>query len=263
LNQFSLKDQVGLVTGVGTQMGIGFATAKKLGEAGATVGIVSTSDDVYERAKELQSLGYVVRPYKLDLTRSDEVRVMMEDILQEHGQVDVLVNNAGIGPRARRSGLYGTLFIDLAEEEWDYQIAVNLKTTFNCIKAVLPTMIKQKYGRIVNLSSVTGTIVASPTSTAYSAAKAAVSGLTKALALEVAEHGITVNAVCPGWIETGRELNPIAGATGPMKRAGKPEEVANLILFLASRESSYVTGQNVVIDGAHNLQEYKGKCDIS
>ena len=262
MNQFSLKDQIGLVTGVGAKVGIGFATAKKLAEAGAAIGIASTSDDVYERAKELQSLGHKVTPYKLDLTKSNDVTAMIEDLLQKHQHVDIVVNNAGIGPRARRSGLYGTLFVDLTEEEWDNQIAVNLKTTFNCIKAVLPTMIKQKYGRIVNLSSVTGTIVASPTSTAYSAAKAAVSGLTKALALEVAEHGITVNAVCPGWIDTGRKLNPIAGAAGPMKRAGKPEEVANLILFLASRESSYVTGQDVVIDGANNLLEYKGNGDF-
>ena len=260
--QFSLKGQVALVTGVGANVGIGLATAKKLGEAGAILGIVATSEDVYERAKELQSLGYTVRPYKLDLTKFDDVKTMTEDLRQAHGRIDILVNNAGIGPRAERSNLYGTLFVDLTEEEWDYQIAVNLKTAFNCIKTVLPTMIEQKYGRIVNMSSVTGTIVSSPTSTAYSAAKAAVSGLTKALALEVAEYGITVNAVCPGWIDTGRKLNPIAGAASPMKRAGRPEEVASLILFLSSRESSYVTGQNVIIDGGNNLQEYKGKDDL-
>jgi 3-oxoacyl-[acyl-carrier protein] reductase len=223
------------------------------------MGIVAISDDVHVRAKELQSLGYTARPYKLDLTKFEDVKIMTEGLLREQGRIDILVNNAGMAPRARGFDLYGKLFVDLTEEEWDYQIAVNLKTTFNCIKTVLPTMIRQGYGRIVNISSVTGNIVSSPASTAYSAAKAAVSGLTKALALEVAEYGITVNAVCPGWIDTGRPLNKVAGLTTPMKRAGRPEEVADLILFLSSHESTYVTGQNVVIDGANSLQEYKGK----
>ena len=259
----SLKGKVALVTGVGGPAGIGFAIAKKLGQAGAIIGIAAISDDVHERAKELQSLGYSVRPYKLDLTKFDDVRTMTDDLLREQtGRIDILVNNAGIGPRARGFDLYDKLLVDLTEEEWDYQIAVNLKTTFNCIKTVLPTMIRQKYGRIVNMSSVTGNIVSDPASTAYSAAKAAVSGLTKALALEVAEYGITVNAVCPGWIDTGRDVERIAGLASPMKRAGRPEEVANLVLFLSSYDSSYITGQNVFIDGANNLQEYKGKGDL-
>ena len=118
-----------------------------------------------------------------------------------------------------------------------------------------------KIREIVNLSSVTGNIVSDPGSTANSAAKAAVSGLTKALALEVAESGITVNAVCPGWIDTGRQINKIAGLASPMRRAGRPEEVASLILFLSSDEASYITGKNLVVDGANNLQEYKGTSD--
>jgi 3-oxoacyl-[acyl-carrier protein] reductase len=258
----SLKDKVALITGAGGPAGIGFATAKKFGQEGAIVGIAAISNDVYERAKELQSLGYAVRPFRLDLTKFEDVKTMTEDLLRDYGRIDILVNNAGIGPRAKGFELYAKPFVDTTVEGWDDQIAVNLTTTFNCIKTVLPTMIRQRYGRIVNMSSVTGNIVSDPGSAAYSAAKAAVSGLTKALALEVAEYGITVNAVCPGWIDTGREMERIAGLASPMKRAGRPEEVASLVVFLSSNESSYLTGQNIVVDGANTLQEYKGQGQI-
>jgi len=180
---------------------------------------------------------------------------MSEQLARERSRIDILVNNAGIAPRAKRFALYAKRFVDTTRDEWNEQMEANLGTTYNCIKAVLPFMLRQEYGRIVNLFSVTGNIVSDPGSTAYSAAKAAVSGLTKALALEVAESGITVNAVCPGWIDTGRQINKIAGLASPMRRAGRPEEVASPILFLSSDEASYITGQNLVVDGANNLQE--------
>jgi 3-oxoacyl-[acyl-carrier protein] reductase len=255
----SLNGKVAVITGVGAAEGIGFAIAKTFGRQRATLAVAAVSDDVYERTKELQAAGYTVRPFRVDLTKYDDVEAMAEALLREQRQIDVLVNNAGIAPRAKRLGLYAKRFVDMTREEWDYQIAVNLHTTYNCIKAVLPTMIKRRYGRIVNMSSVTGNIVATPGSTAYSAAKAAVSGLTKALALEVAEYGITVNAVCPGWIDTGREVNKIAGRATPLKRAGRPEEIASLVAYLASTEASYLTGQNIVVDGGNSLQEHKGK----
>ena len=148
-------------------------------------------------------------------------------------------------------------FQDLTEKDWDKDIAINLKTNYNCTRAVIPDMVKQRYGKIVNLSSVTGNYVVFPGSAGYSAAKGGISALTRALALEVAEYGVTVNAVAPGWIATmpGSEK---FDKTIPMKRCGKPEEVADLVLYLASDESSYITGQTIVIDGGNIIQEYKG-----
>jgi 3-oxoacyl-[acyl-carrier protein] reductase len=185
---------------------------------------------------------------------------MVGNVLDRYGHVDILANIAGLAPRGPGPGTTDKRFVDLTEEEWDSQIAINLKTTFNCIKCVLPIMIRQRYGRIVNISSVTGTLVSIPGESAYSAAKGGVSGLTKALALEMAEFGITVNAITPGWIHTdsSSESEIKAGLSTPMKRPGTSEEVANLVLFLASDESSYMTGHDVVIDGGNVLQEYKG-----
>jgi len=258
----SLKGKVALITGVAGPSGMGFASAKRMGLEGANLAIADISNEVNDRADELRSLGCKVASFKLDLTQLKDVSSMVENIVRAQGRIDILANIAGIGPRGTGLSL-GKLFIDMTEEEWEGQIAINLKTTFNCTKAVLPHMIKQRYGKIVNMSSVTGTIVSDPGATAYSAAKGGVSGLTKALALEVAQYGITVNAICPGWIDTGRTLERKAGLSSPMKRAGRPEEVANLVLFLASDESSYLSGHDLVIDGANILQEYKGEGELS
>lgn len=245
---------------------MGYASAKRMVEEGASVAIADISDEVYERAKELKALAYDVAPFKLDLTDFQEVNLMVGKVHERFGRIDILANIAGIGPRGtdrwRPTGGIVEHFVDLTEQAWEEQIGINLKTNFNCTRAVLPIMIKQRYGRIVNMSSVTGTLVSDPGASAYSAAKGGVSGLTKALALEVAEYGITVNAIAPGWIDTGRETERKAGLASPMKRAGKPEEVANLVLFLASDESSYMNGHDIVIDGGNILQEYKGTGEL-
>jgi len=254
-----LKGKVALITGVGGPKGIGYASAKRLGEEGASLAIADISDEVYDRAKELEALGNKVLSLRLDLRKLKDVAAMVDQVLGKYGRIDILANIAGIGPRGSApTGGVVKHFIDLTEEDWEDQLGINLKTNFNCTRMVLPIMIKQRYGKIVNMSSVTGTLVSDPGASAYSAAKGGVSGLTKALALEVAEFGITVNAITPGWIDTGRELERKAGLSSPMKRAGRPEEVANLVLFLASDESSYLNGHDVVIDGGKILQEIKG-----
>ncbi len=252
-----------MITGVAGPNGIGYASAKRLGEEGASLAIADISEEVYDRARELEAFQYKVASFRLDLTKLQDVKKMVEEVVIKFGRIDILANIAGVG--ARGSAPIGGVvkrFVDLTEETWDSQIAINLKTTFNCIHSVLPIMMKQRYGRIVNMSSVTGTLVSDPGSSAYSAAKGGVSGLTKALALEVAEYGVTINAIAPGWIDTGRELERKAGLSSPMKRAGRPEEVANLVLFLASDESSYMNGHDVVIDGGNILQEYKGEGEL-
>lgn len=253
-----LENKVAFVTGVAGPRGIGYATAKVLAREGAILAVVDISDEVNSRAKEMQDLGYKVVPFRANLTELKEVNRVVKKVLEQCGRIDILVNVVGLAPRGESEIIKN--LVDLTEEEWDRSIDINLKTQFNCIRAVLPGMMKQKYGKIVNISSTTGPLVANPGEAPYSAAKAGVLGLTRALALETAKLGITVNAVGPGWIDTDSltERERAAGREAAVGRPGKPEEVANLVLFLASDESSYITGQLIVVDGGNCIQEYKG-----
>jgi 3-oxoacyl-[acyl-carrier protein] reductase len=252
--------RVAIITGAGSPLGIGFATARLLAQYGAKIAITSTTDRIHERARELAADQADVFALPADLRDHASTHKLVREILARYGRIDALVNNAGMTQVSNPDETLATSFAELSEADWDYSIGLNLKTTFNVTKAVLPSMLNAKYGRIVNVSSVTGPLVSNPRATAYSAAKAGMVGLTRSLAMEVARSGITVNAVAPGWIETASstEQEIIAGKNTPVGRPGRPEEVAAAIAFLACESASYVTGQMIVIDGGNTIQEYKG-----
>jgi 3-oxoacyl-[acyl-carrier protein] reductase len=247
-----LEGMVCIVTGVATPKGIGYGTAKVFAKEGAKVICVVRRPIVHERVKELTDEGYDAVGYVVDLTKKKEVSSMIDDILSKYEKIDVLVNVAGGG-----EGVHGNI-VNITEDEWDKVMAANMKTCLLCTKSVLPFMMERGWGKIVNISSVTGPIVSMRGSTAYSASKGAVSAFTRALALDIAEHGITVNSICPGWIDSGVVKNiEKLRASIPMKRLGNSEEVGYLALFLATKESDYITGQDFVIDGGNIIQERK------
>ena len=257
-----LEGKVAFITGVGSPKGIGFATAKIFAREGAILAVTSTTTRINRRVEELLALGFTAAPYIADLTELKQTKKIVNEILKKFGRVDILVNNAGIAPIGSKVEYKN--FVEQTEEDWEKGININLKTTFNPIKAVLPEMLRRGYGRIVNVSSVTGPIVSNPGETSYSAAKAAILGLTRSLAIEVGKQGITVNAVAPGWIATDAltEGEIEGGMNTPIGRPGTPDEVGHLIAFLASDDSGYITGQLIVIDGGNTIQEYKGPREL-
>jgi 3-oxoacyl-[acyl-carrier protein] reductase len=259
----NFSGRVALITGAGSPLGIGFAAARLLAQRGAKIVITSTTDRIKERARELASENADVFAWSADLRDRAGTQILVREVLACYGRIDVLVNNAGMTQISNPDQTLSVSLAELSEADWDYSMGLNLKTTFNVTKAVLPSMLSANYGRIVNVSSVTGPLVSNPRSTAYSTAKAGMIGLTRGLALEVARSGITVNAVAPGWIETASSTAEeiIAGKNTPVGRPGRADEVAAAIAFLAGESASYVTGQMIVIDGGNTIQEYKGPPD--
>ena len=254
----NFKDQVCLVTGAGSENGIGFHTAKILGKLGGRIALIATTDRIYTRAEELKASGIEAKGYIANLMDRDETNAVIKKIADEFGDIHVLINNAGMAQGGEEEDFAGIL--DISYESWDTSISRNLTLTFNVTKQVLPYMVKKNYGRIVNVSSVTGPVVSNPGEAAYSAAKAGVIGMSRALAIEVGKNNITVNNVLPGWIATASQTEAEAqgGLNTPMKRSADASEVANAIVFLASKEASYITGEALVVDGGNTIQEYKG-----
>ena len=263
MNSFvNFEGKTCLVTGAGSPTGIGFAAAKILAGLGANVALIATTDRIYDRASELASEGIKAKGYIADLMDREQVENVVAEIISDFGSIQVLVNNAGmvqVGGEEDFSEIK-----DITYESWDLSINRNLNITFNVTKAVLPYMLGNRYGRIVNVSSVTGPIVSNPGEAAYSAAKAGVIGMSRALAIEVGKDNITVNNVLPGWIGTASqtEAEAAAGLNTPMKRSADAKEVANAIVFLASEEASYITGESLVVDGGNTIQEYKGPSEL-
>jgi 3-oxoacyl-[acyl-carrier protein] reductase len=243
--------RVALVTGCGSAHGIGFATARALGRRGLALVVTSTTERIHDRVAELRAEGFDARGTIGDLT-ADGVAARLA---AEAGPVDVLVNNAGMLQT-------GVELLDGEVERlpiaaWRAQLEVSLTSAFAMTQAVIGGMRTQGWGRIVNVSSVTGPVATVPGQAAYAAAKAGMDGLTRTLALEGGPHGVTANSVAPGWIATASATDEErrAGAWTPLGRPGTADEVAAVIAFLASEEASYVTGQSIVVDGGNTIQE--------
>jgi 3-oxoacyl-[acyl-carrier protein] reductase len=240
-----LKDKVSLITG--GARGIGKEIALTLGKEGSKIAICDVNiNEALKTKEELEKQLITVEAFQADVSVYSQVEEMLNKILDKFGKVDILVNNAGITK--------DSLILKMDEEDWDKVIDVNLKGTFNCIKAVSKVMLKQRYGKIINIASIVG-IMGNVGQANYSASKAGIIALTKTAAKELASRNINVNAIAPGFITTemtarlSEEIKNKMLAQIPLGRFGLPADVAKVCLFLASDDSNYITGQTIVVDG--------------
>lgn len=250
-DRFSLAGRVALVTGAGR--GIGRAIAVALGAAGAAVACAARSrDQVDSAAAEIAAAGGRARALRLDVTRPEQIAAGVEEAAAALGPVDVLVNNAGITLDKKT--------VEVTDEDWDAVLATNLTAMFRCARAVAPGMIRLERGKIINIGSMYG-IIGVPRYAAYCASKAAVDGLTRSLAVEWARHGIQVNCLAPGYMNTDIPRAALADERTralflskiPARRIGEPEEVGALAVYLASPASDFMTGQTVYLDGGQTM----------
>jgi 3-oxoacyl-[acyl-carrier protein] reductase len=249
---FSLEGKVALVTGAGSPGGIGFACASTLTSLGATVGVAATSDRIHDRATEL---GHGSKGFVGDLTDPDQVRRLVSEVQQSLGPIDLLVNNAGMTSVTEEEDWLS--ITTMTAEQWRHGIMRNLDTAFLVTQAVMPGMMDRGFGRIVNVTSTSGTTCAMPNEASYVAGKGGMRGLTLAAAVETATSGVTCNAVAPGWIRTPSSLEQEIeyGSRTPMERLGEPAEIAAAVAFFCSPAASYVTGQTLVVDGGNSIRE--------
>jgi NAD(P)-dependent dehydrogenase (short-subunit alcohol dehydrogenase family) len=248
-----VKDKVVIITGAGS--GIGKATAIHFAKHGATIVVSDINlEKVKEVAAEIVTNGGKALPIRANVAKFEEVENLIQQTVAEFGKLDVIVNNAGIGPNLLRT--HESLLKD-----WDRVIAVNQTGVFYCMKVALTQFLEQGYGNIVNIASLAG-LKASPNNISYSASKFAVVGMTKSAAMEYATKNIRVNAVCPGYTESALlsqlinakpEMDAILKSVIPMKRYGKAEEIADAVVWLASDNTQFITGQTITLDGGTSL----------
>ena len=246
--------KVALVTGAGSESGIGFAIAKALSNDHDVVVVTATTERIYQRARELATAS--TRGVGFICDHTDEIQVLdLFDKIRDLGDLTTLVNNAGMVQVGQVETYLQSHEITLSD--WDRSIARNLTTAMLATRTALQIMRAEGYGRIINIGSTTGFIQTNVGEIAYASAKAAMVGMTKTVALENATFGITCNAIAPGWIATpsSTEEELRHGSATPIGRSGRPEEVASLARYLSSKEASYLTGQVIVVDGGNSLIE--------